>query len=119
MELRITGRHAGLGKKVRSYAEEKLEPLSRYYARTRYLEVVFDESHLGVEVEIIAHLAAGNPVVAKVRDKDAFAAIDLAHDKLERLLTRVKEKKRERRRAAQHGGPPRAPGSGAPVPLEE
>lgn len=98
MELRITGRHAHIGEKVKQYAHEKLEPLSRYYQGTRYLEVVFDENHLGNELEIIAHLTQGKPVIAKIRHKDAFAAIDLAHDKLERLLTREKEKKRERRR---------------------
>lgn len=97
MEVRITARHGELGKKVRSYAGEKLEPLSRYYDRTRHLEVVFDEAGLVWKVEVIAHLQRGKPLIATVKHKDALAAVDLAHDKLERLLTREKEKHRSRR----------------------
>lgn len=97
MEVRITGRHGELGKNVKSYAGEKLEPLSRYYDRTRHLEVVFDETQLGWQIEVIAHMQRGKPLVAKVRHEDALAAVDLAHDKLERLLTREKERHRSRR----------------------
>ena len=98
MEVRITGRHAHLGEKVKAYTLEKLGPLSRYYDRTRYLEVVFDESPLGKKVEVICHISRGEPIVATVEHKDAMAAVDLAHDKLERLLTRKKDKTRSRRR---------------------
>lgn len=105
MEVRIVGRHSAVGDRVKTYANDKLEPLSRYYDRTRHLEVVFDETNLGWEVEVIAHLLQGKPLVATIRHKDALAAVDLAHDKLERLLTREKEKKRSRRgRAAMDGG---------------
>lgn len=97
MEVRITGRHSQLGDKVRSYTSEKLEPLSRYYDRTRLLEVVFDETGLGWKIEVIAHLQRGKPLIATVKHKDPLAAVDLAHDKLERLLTRQKEKHRSRR----------------------
>jgi ribosomal subunit interface protein len=102
VEVRITGRHGELGDKVRSYANEKLEPLSRYYDRTRHLEVVFDETQLGWKIEVIAHLQRGKPLIATVEHKDALAAVDLAHDKLERLLTREKERHRSRR----HRDPP-------------
>jgi ribosomal subunit interface protein len=97
VEVRITGRHAQLGSKVRTYANDKLLPLSRYYDRTRQLEVVFDETNLGWKVEVIAHLQRGKPLIATTKHKDPMAAVDLAHDKLERLLTREKEKLRSRR----------------------
>jgi ribosomal subunit interface protein len=112
VELRITGRHAHLGADVTDYANEKLGPLSRYYDRTRHLEVVFDENHLGWKVEAIAHLQRGTPLVATVHHKDARAAIDLAHDKLERLLTKEKDKRRERRRR-EAGAPVLPPGPSA------
>jgi ribosomal subunit interface protein len=114
VEVRITGRHSHLGEKVKNYTLEKLGPLSRYYARTRYLEVVFDEDTRGHAVEVKAHLQRGQPLVATVRNKDPFAAVDLAHDKIERMLTREKEKKDERRReAAQSNGPKAAPSPAA------
>jgi ribosomal subunit interface protein len=117
VEVRITGRHAQLGSKVRTYANDKLLPLSRYYDRTRQLEVVFDETNLGWQIEVIAHLQRGKPLVATTRHKDPLAAVDLAHDKLERLLTREKEKHRSRRSRdgrsapAAAGPPPAAGGS--------
>jgi len=98
VEVRITGRHAHLGDKVKTYAMEKLAPLSRYYARTRHLEVVFEEDNLGWKIEAIAHLQRGAPLVASVQHKEPMAAIDLAHDKLERLLSREKERRGARRR---------------------
>jgi ribosomal subunit interface protein len=113
VEVRITGRHSQLPEKLKSYVHEKLEPLSRYYDRTRQLEVVFDEAPLGWKVEVIAHIERAKPVVAAVSHKDSHAAVDLAHDKLERLLTREKEKHRQRRhkpgRAAGNSSPPSAP----------
>ena len=113
MEVRITGRHAHVDADVKAYAMEKLEPLSRYYHRTRHLELVFDEAHVGWKVEAIAHLQRGAPLVVTAQHKDARAAVDLSHDKLERLLTREKDRRFERRRgeapASPVGGTPTAP----------
>ena len=106
MEVRITGRHAHLGEKIKAYTHEKLEPLSRYYDRTRELEVVFDENNLGWRVEVIAHIQRGQPLIATVQHKEALAAIDLAHDKMERLLTRQKEKARSKRNRVDGTAPP-------------
>ena len=117
VEVRITGRHSQLGPKVRTYASDKLLPLSRYYDRTRHLEVVFDETNLGWKVEVIAHLQRGTPLVATTKHKDPMAAVDLAHDKLERLLTREKEKHRTRR--ARNGRASPVPSSPSPGGSEE
>ncbi len=116
MEVRITGRHAHVAEKIKAYALEKLGPLSRYYDRTRHLEVVFDEDHLGWKIEAIAHLQRGAPLVATIRHKEATAAVDLAHDKLERLLTKEKDRRRARRRdgrGAPSASPPAAPSDDA------
>jgi ribosomal subunit interface protein len=116
VEVRITGRHSQIGPKVRTYANDKLLPLSRYYDRTRQLEVVFDETNLGWQIEVIAHLQRGKPLVATTKHKDPMAAVDLAHDKLERLLTREKEKQRARRHRDGRSAPA---GSAAPPAASE
>ncbi len=113
MEVRITGRHGDLTDQLKAYVEEKLEPLSRYYQRTRFLEVILDGDHLGKSVEVKAHLQRGAPLVVSVRHKDLFAAVDLAHDKLERLLTRRKEKVAERRKGRGEQGAASEAGAGA------
>ena len=118
MEVRITGRHAHLGEKVKAYTHEKLGPLSRYYDRTRHLEVVFDENNLGWKIEVLAHISRGDPLIATVQHKDVMAAVDLAHDKLERLLSREKDRRREHRRDGR-GKPAPATQEGAPPKSEE
>jgi ribosomal subunit interface protein len=79
----------------------------------RELEVVFDENNLGWRVELIAHIQRKKSVVATVQHKEVLAAIDLAHDKMERLLTRQKEKVRSRRNRVDAAAVPSAGPSGA------
>ena len=98
MEVRITGRHGDTPDEVREYAHDKLSPLGKFNRHTRSLEVVLDEDHLSKTVEVIAHLERGAPVVVHAKHADARAAIDLAHDKLEKVLRRHKERIEDRRR---------------------
>ena len=116
MEVRITGRHGALGADVKRYVHDKLGPVSRYWDRTSSLEVVFDEAELGWKVEVIAHVQRAAPLIASISHKDPRAAVDLAHDKIERLLTRAKEKSRGKRRREGHAAQPAA---GATPPEEE
>ena len=104
MEVRITSRHGELQEKEREYAEEKLESLTRYFKGTRSLEVVLDEGHQTRNAEIIAHMARGAPLVVSAEAGDVFAAIDRAHDKLERMLRRLKEKIVDRRHGRDRAG---------------
>jgi len=118
VEVRITARHAHLSEKVKAYALEKLGPLSRYYDRTKELEVVFDETNLGWKIEVIAHIARSEPLVATIQHKEVTAAIDLAHDKLERLLSREKDRRRSHRREGRGQAPVPSEGA-APASSEE
>lgn len=98
MEVRITGRHGATPDDVKDYAHDKLGPIGKFNRHARSLEVVFDEDHLAKTVEVIAHLDRGAPVVVHSKHEDARAAIDLAHDKLEKVLRRHKERLEGRRR---------------------
>jgi putative sigma-54 modulation protein len=114
VELQITARHADVNESLRTYASDKLGGLSRYHKGLRLLEVVLGEESLDKTVEVIAHLARGAPVVVSARHADSHASIDLAHDKLERVLKREKERRRDlaRQRGAQPGAPTaRGPGA--------
>ncbi len=109
MEVRITARHVDAPDDVKDYANEKLAPLGRFNSSARSVEVVFGEDGLVKTVEVIAHLTRGAPVVVHARHDDARAAVDLAHDKLERVLRRAKERREARRHS--RGGAPAAVGS--------
>ena len=115
MEVRITGRRGNLTEDVKDYAHEKIAPLGRFNRHARSVELIFDEDHLSQTVEAIAHLDRGAPVVVHSKHEDARAASDLTHDKLERVLRRLKERREARRHKrvdAVPGMPPAASGDG-------
>lgn len=114
MEVRISGRHGASDEEIKQYVEQKLESMERYNHDAHSLEVVLDEDHLSRSVEVIAHMKRGAPVVVSAKHADARAAVDLAHDKLEKVLRRLKERQLDRR----HQGI--KPGAvAAPVPEED
>ena len=108
MELRITGRHGSMAEDVKEYVEEKLAPVGRFNRHARALDVVLDDDHLSKTVEVIAHVDHGAPVIVHAKHEDARAAVDLAHDKLEKALRRLKERLEDRRRGrGEHAAPQR------------
>ena len=104
MEVRITCRHGDTPDDVKDYAREKLSPIGKFNRLTRSIEVVFDEDSLSKTVEIIAHLERGAPVVVHAKHEDLRAAIDLAHDKIEKVLRRQKKRVEGRRREKMEPG---------------
>ncbi len=106
MDVRITGRHAAYGDDVKEYVEDKLEPLSKFNQETRFIEVVLDEARNGHECEVIAHMRKGAPLVVHANHDDVMAAVDIAHDKLEAVLRKVKEKAVDRRHGRAHNAAP-------------
>jgi ribosomal subunit interface protein len=111
VEVRITGRHASFTDDVKQYVADKLENLSRFNRETRQIDVVLDEAHMRASVEVIAHMTRGAPVVVTAEHDDVLAAVDIAHDKLETVLRRLKEKVTDRRHGRAHNTPP------APAPM--
>ena len=103
MQVTVSGRHMNVGDDVRSYCTEKTERLTRYYDRIQSIEVILD-GHAGThEVELIVRCEGSPPFVATEQREDVYAAIDLLMDKMERQLTRHKERLRNRKH------PPRTP----------
>jgi putative sigma-54 modulation protein len=97
MQIRVSGRHMSIDDAVQSYCVEKMGHLSRYYDRVSSVDVVLD-AHAGAHfAEIIVHSDGTPPFVASEEHADLYAAIDLLRDKIERQLTRHKEKMRNRK----------------------
>ncbi len=84
---------------IRDYATSKMESLDRYNRHARSIEVVLDADHLERSCEVIAHLDRGAPLVVTAKHADVHASIDLAHDKIEKVLRRLKERLDDRRHA--------------------
>lgn len=98
MDITVTGKHLEVTDAIRQYATSKSSKLPRYYDRLRNLDVIIDKrDHGKQDVEMIAHIDGHDPCLAHVNGPDLYACIDQAIDKLERQLTELKDKLRNRK----------------------
>jgi putative sigma-54 modulation protein len=99
MNIHTTARHFELDPEDRLFAQERLEKLSRF---ARDLQ----EAHLVVTAEGYRHSAEitlklkRRDMVSKEESTEARLAIDLAADRLEKQLRRLKERRVSRKRSA-------------------
>lgn len=97
MQISVTGRHMHVAERIKAYAEEKAGRLPRYYDRVQAIEVVLDQEGDHKVVEMIVKAAGTQDFIAREAGPDALSCIDLLVDKLERQLTKHKEKFRNRK----------------------
>ena len=101
MEVSVSGRHTTVSEKLRNQAIDKIGRLDRYLSGMDRAEIHFWEeknartdSREYCEVTMEGH---GHHIRCKVSAPDGFTAIDLAVDKLERQLRKLKTKIERRR----------------------
>ena len=114
VSIEFKGRHDHITERMQEHATKKLQRLGRFEDALTRVEVVADHAHENPEIELIAHLRKGAPMVAKDRGESFSGTIDLLVDKMETQLRKWKEKltnhkfpdaKEERARAAEHDAP--------------
>ena len=91
MNMKISARHMDLTDALKGYADKKVAHFEKFASRIGELEVIFSAEGQKKNVELIAHTAHHNPIVVHVADDDAYAAMDIAVDKMARQLKRDKE----------------------------
>jgi putative sigma-54 modulation protein len=108
LEITVSARHTDISPALRAAAEEKIGRLSRFLDGMDRAEVHFSEEHnpriAAKEVCEVSLEGSGHRVRCKVAAADGFAAIDLAVEKLEHQLGRLKGKlvpRKARRTAAE------------------
>jgi putative sigma-54 modulation protein len=105
--VQVHDRTEGVPTRLVAYAERRLERVGRHFDRITDVEVEFEnESHRGVNVACSARITVHtdgrrHPLVnANETAGDPRAALDLALDKIDRQVVKLKEKiKVERKRA--------------------
>ncbi len=97
MQITVSGRHMGVSESLKDYCREKAERLIRFFDRIQSIEVVLDGSNGQHFAEMIVHAEGTQPFVAREQHDDAYAAVDLMLDKVERQIRRHKEKLRNRK----------------------
>jgi putative sigma-54 modulation protein len=97
MRVTVTSRHVEITDLLKEYAVEKAERLGRYFDHLRKIEVILGrEGPSQFSAEVIASAVRGQVLVCHTAKPTAMGAFDAAVDKMERQLTRYKEKLGER-----------------------
>jgi ribosome hibernation promoting factor len=116
MRLQVKGKNVEVSEAIRTYAEEKLGRLERQLADPTRVELELTvERNPSIADNHVAEATiwTKGPVLrAKEASADMRASIDLLTDKLERQVSRYREKRR--RRGQRNGN-----GVGVPVPSPE
>ena len=97
MQILVTGRHVEVTDEVREYVETKAGRLTKYYDRIHEIEVILDHESEQFSVEMIVRADRKHTFVARGIGPHTFALVDEIVVKLERQLTKHKEKNRNRK----------------------
>jgi len=96
MEIKIIGKHIELTEAIRALVEEKVSRIPRFYNSLGEIEVILDGSEGGgSSIEIVARAEHSRVFVAKEVGEDMYSCIDEAVRKVERQLSKHKEKERD------------------------
>jgi putative sigma-54 modulation protein len=110
VQIKISARHGHLGEATQQFIREKAEKLLKYFERLTQIEVTVDlRNDLQKTVEFLVSAEHKHDFVAHETNPDILAAVDLVIDKLERQISRYKEKIQDHRRRPSMGDVPSGP----------
>jgi putative sigma-54 modulation protein len=98
LQVIVSGRHVGLNTGLKGYAREKAEKMAKYFHGIHRVTVTLAREGDRCAVEMIVAGVRGQQFVARESAADMYSAVDAVHDKMERQLTRFKEKLTDKRR---------------------
>jgi putative sigma-54 modulation protein len=97
MNLNITARHLELTPALSDYVNKKMLRLERHLKEIVWAQVILDVEKYRQIANFIVH-TPGNTFRTRSESTDLYSAIDLALDKLNLHLTKVKDKKKGHRK---------------------
>jgi putative sigma-54 modulation protein len=120
VETIISGRHVDITPALKDYTRERAGKLTKYFNGITKIVVTLASESGRQSAEMIISARRNLTLIGVVEDRDLYAAIDLVTDKMERQLTKWKEKIRDHRGqpAKQAGAAGGAP-AGAPDEAED
>jgi len=96
MNKHIAGRHFELTEPIKNYIESAIESLEKYNLEIISVHCIVSgdtkNGKKGYSVEFVVNLKDKNTVVITQRDKDVYAAIDLAIERMKKSLRRFADK---------------------------
>ncbi len=106
MQISVSGRHMHVSQDLQDYARSKASKLSQFFDKIQTVDVIVSKEGLNYAVEIIVKPDHRESLVGRDSGSDIKACIDVIVDKLERQITKHKEKIRNRKH--RQGGQPEA-----------
>jgi|YelNatPaOPRAMG01_1025707.scaffolds.fasta_scaffold04586_4 putative sigma-54 modulation protein len=94
MNIQVTFRHIPSSDALKQYAEEKISKLVKSLKEPIEVHIIFTQEKKNNTVELTLK-SAGKELYAKEQGIDMYAAIDLIYDKLDKQITKLKEKKKK------------------------
>ena len=93
MQIKISARHGHLSDSVQELIRQKAEKLPHLFERLTMIEVTVDLNHDHTkEVEFVVQAEHKHDFVAREKNGDVMAAVDLALAKVEGQLRKYKER---------------------------
>ena len=92
MNITVSGRHVDMTPGLKEFAHEHAERLFKYFDMITSIDVVLSAESGRCSAEMVIQARKNLRVVGEVEDRDFNAAIGQLTDKMERKLTREKEK---------------------------
>jgi putative sigma-54 modulation protein len=104
VQIKISVRHGHLAEDTQQFIREKAEKLLKYFERLTQIEVTVDlKNEHTKSVEFIVSAEHKHDFVAHENNSDILTGVDLVIDKLERQISRYKEKIQDHRRTPSMG----------------
>jgi putative sigma-54 modulation protein len=103
VQIKISARHGHLNDETQQFIRDKAQKLLHFFGRLTMIEVTVDLKEEAKLVEFVVSAEHKHDFVARERNHDLLAAVDLVLDKLALQLRRYKEKLQDRRRTPSAG----------------
>jgi ribosomal subunit interface protein len=94
--LRVSGKNFNIGAAMREHVSSRIEAATqRYFGGGLNGHVIIDHEGSGYRADCTLHLSSGVSLHAEGRAQEAYASFDQAADRLERRLSRHKQRVRQ------------------------
>ncbi len=91
MQVTVTGHHLEVTDALKAHIDAKFKKLARHFDKVTDVHVILSVEKLMQKAEATLHLSGAN-LFAEDHQEDMYAAIDEMVDKLDRQITKHKEK---------------------------
>lgn len=104
MQVQVSGHHLDVGESLRKHVQERLETsVSKYFDRPVDSHVTFSKEGHEFRADCAVHLASGLHATTQAQAGDAYAAFDLAIERMEKRLRRYKRRLKNHHHAHENG----------------